>query len=193
MTHTAADDASKGSPPIEKAAHGNAPNIRASTCCDAHCDSVAGRVAKIEHSAAMEHIAATEHSATEASKATERSEGTEPSDATESSDANESSDAHQSGLACETRRAPPDANRSVWSRCGRWLIEDGPAAALVLAVRGYQVILGPFLGGHCRFQPTCSHYFIGAVKKHGPWRGAWRGTLRVLRCHPFHRGGYDPP
>ena len=82
---------------------------------------------------------------------------------------------------------------SRWRRCGRWLIETAPAAALVFAVRGYQVLLGPFLGGHCRFQPTCSHYFIGAVRKYGPWRGAWKGTLRVFRCHPFRPGGYDPP
>ncbi|MFM7070370.1 MAG: membrane protein insertion efficiency factor YidD [Planctomycetota bacterium] len=74
-----------------------------------------------------------------------------------------------------------------------WLWGEVPSAILVFAVRGYQVLLGPFLGGHCRFQPTCSHYFIGAVKKHGPWRGAWRGVLRVLRCHPFRPGGYDPP
>jgi putative membrane protein insertion efficiency factor len=95
--------------------------------------------------------------------------------------------------AVEPAGPAPSANSSLRRRWGRWLIDAGPAAVLVFAVRGYQVILGPFLGGHCRFQPSCSHYFIGAVKKHGPWRGAWRGTLRVLRCHPFHPGGYDPP
>lgn len=82
---------------------------------------------------------------------------------------------------------------SRWSGWRGWLLGEIPSAILVFAVRGYQVLLGPFLGGHCRFQPTCSHYFIGAVKKHGPWLGAWRGTLRVLRCHPFRPGGYDPP
>lgn len=67
------------------------------------------------------------------------------------------------------------------------------SALLIALVRGYQVTLGPFLGGHCRFQPTCSHYFIEAVKKHGPWRGAGKGIWRVCRCHPFCQGGYDPP
>jgi putative membrane protein insertion efficiency factor len=94
-------------------------------------------------------------------------------------------------IADSDSRQPEIDSRSsgLWG----WLLGEVPSAILVFAVRGYQVLLGPFLGGHCRFQPTCSHYFIGAVKKHGPWRGAWRGTLRVLRCHPFRPGGYDPP
>lgn len=75
----------------------------------------------------------------------------------------------------------------------RWLAIDLPASFLIAGVRTYQIFLGPFLGGHCRFMPTCSHYFIQAVRKHGPYRGALRGVLRVLRCHPFHPGGYDPP
>lgn len=64
---------------------------------------------------------------------------------------------------------------------------------LVLAVRIYQAILGPLMGGHCRFQPTCSQYFIGSVRKHGSLRGTWRGIVRIAKCHPFHPGGYDPP
>lgn len=68
-----------------------------------------------------------------------------------------------------------------------------PSWFLITGVRGYQIILGPFLGGHCRFIPSCSNYFIQAVRKHGPWKGAWKGTLRVFRCHPFNPGGYDPP
>ena len=64
---------------------------------------------------------------------------------------------------------------------------------LVALVRLYQVALSPVLGGHCRFEPSCSHYFIQAVEKYGPWRGAAKGIARVCRCHPFHRGGYDPP
>ena len=64
---------------------------------------------------------------------------------------------------------------------------------LIMLVRGYQVVLSPLLGGACRFTPTCSAYFIQAVEKYGPWRGGWKGMRRILRCHPFHPGGDDPP
>ena len=64
---------------------------------------------------------------------------------------------------------------------------------LILGVRCYQIVLGPLMGGQCRFTPSCSHYFIGAVRKHGPIVGAWKGVGRLLRCHPWHPGGYDPP
>lgn len=71
------------------------------------------------------------------------------------------------------------------------------AAALVALVRLYQWSVGPLLGilfgAQCRFEPTCSHYMIGAVRKYGPWRGLWKGLARVARCHPWHAGGYDPP
>jgi uncharacterized protein len=68
-----------------------------------------------------------------------------------------------------------------------------PAEALILAVRVYQYTLSPIVGRQCRFEPTCSHYFIGAVRKHGAIVGALRGVGRICRCHPFHPGGYDPP
>jgi putative membrane protein insertion efficiency factor len=64
---------------------------------------------------------------------------------------------------------------------------------IVLGVRGYQVCLRPVLPAVCRFQPSCSEYMIGAVRKYGPVRGAWRGVRRICRCHPWHPGGYDPP
>jgi putative membrane protein insertion efficiency factor len=60
-------------------------------------------------------------------------------------------------------------------------------------VRFYQVCLRPLLPTVCRFTPSCSEYFILAVKKHGPLRGAWKGAGRLCRCVPWHRGGYDPP
>jgi hypothetical protein len=63
---------------------------------------------------------------------------------------------------------------------------------MILLVRLYQGTLSTFLGGECRFVPTCSEYFIQAVRLKGPWRGALSGTWRFLRCHPFSRGGYDP-
>jgi uncharacterized protein len=68
-----------------------------------------------------------------------------------------------------------------------------PGWALIVLVRLYQLLLSPILGGHCRFEPTCSQYFIEAVRKYGAVRGAWRGALRICRCHPWRPGGYDPP
>ena len=68
-----------------------------------------------------------------------------------------------------------------------------PGGVLIGVVRLYQIFLSPVLGRNCRFTPTCSHYMIGAVKKYGPIKGAWRGILRICRCHPFHPGGNDPP
>ena len=59
-------------------------------------------------------------------------------------------------------------------------------------IRLYQVMLSPFLGGHCRYQPTCSNYGVEAIKTYGPWRGGWMTILRIARCHPFVKGGYDP-
>jgi putative membrane protein insertion efficiency factor len=67
------------------------------------------------------------------------------------------------------------------------------ALVLILLVRLYQVTLSPLLPPVCRFQPSCSEYFILAVRKHGPLRGACKGVWRVCRCNPFCRGGYDPP
>ena len=60
-------------------------------------------------------------------------------------------------------------------------------------VRLYQFLLSPLFGRQCRFYPTCSEYFIQAVEKHGAISGTLRGVWRILRCHPFHRGGFDPP
>ena len=60
-------------------------------------------------------------------------------------------------------------------------------------VRVYQWTLSPLIGQRCRFQPTCSAYFILAVEKYGAIRGTLRGLARIARCHPFHPGGYDPP
>jgi len=59
-------------------------------------------------------------------------------------------------------------------------------------IRGYQVTLSPLLPSACRYQPTCSAYAIEAVERYGVVRGAWMGAWRILRCHPFARGGYDP-
>jgi putative membrane protein insertion efficiency factor len=61
-----------------------------------------------------------------------------------------------------------------------------------MLVRLYQVSLGPFMGGHCRFMPTCSQYAIDALTAHGALRGSWLTVRRISRCHPFGGGGYDP-
>ena len=67
-----------------------------------------------------------------------------------------------------------------------------PAVVLVLFVRLYQVTLGPVMGGHCRFHPTCSHYAIESLQTHGAMRGAWLTLRRLLRCHPLGSSGFDP-
>jgi putative membrane protein insertion efficiency factor len=71
-------------------------------------------------------------------------------------------------------------------------LSDVLAAGLILLVRLYQASLSPLIGRQCRFVPTCSSYFIEAVRKHGPLRGFLMGTWRICRCNPFCRGGYDP-
>jgi putative membrane protein insertion efficiency factor len=63
---------------------------------------------------------------------------------------------------------------------------------LIALVRMYQLTLGHFMGGHCRFAPTCSHYSIEALKTHGALKGGWLTLRRVLRCHPFGGAGFDP-
>ena len=62
----------------------------------------------------------------------------------------------------------------------------------VAIVHGYQLLLGPFAGGACRFQPSCSAYAIEAIERYGLVRGGWRALRRVARCHPFAHSGYDP-
>ena len=68
-----------------------------------------------------------------------------------------------------------------------------PGRTMVGLVRCYQLLISPWLGPSCRFQPTCSEYFIQAVRKYGAVRGAFRGLRRIGRCHPWGGSGYDPP
>ena len=63
---------------------------------------------------------------------------------------------------------------------------------LVFLIRGYQLIISPILPPSCRFTPTCSEYMLQAIQKYGALRGTYLGVRRLLRCHPFHEGGYDP-
>jgi uncharacterized protein len=63
---------------------------------------------------------------------------------------------------------------------------------MIFVVRAYQVVLGPMLPPACRYTPTCSQYALEALERHGPWRGGMLAIRRILRCHPFRMGGYDP-
>jgi putative membrane protein insertion efficiency factor len=63
---------------------------------------------------------------------------------------------------------------------------------LLSLIRAYQVMVSPLLVPACRFQPSCSQYMLEAVDLHGPLRGGIMGLRRLLRCHPFRKGGYDP-
>lgn len=64
---------------------------------------------------------------------------------------------------------------------------------IISLIKGYRLFISPLmLPGKCRFTPTCSEYFIQAVEKYGPFKGSWLGIKRILRCNPFHKGGYDP-
>ncbi|PWF99533.1 membrane protein insertion efficiency factor YidD [Levilactobacillus bambusae] len=63
---------------------------------------------------------------------------------------------------------------------------------LIKLVRGYQRGISPLLPPSCRYYPTCSNYMVTALKKHGAFKGSLMGIARILRCHPFIHGGYDP-
>lgn len=63
---------------------------------------------------------------------------------------------------------------------------------LLTLIRIYQLALSPLIGRFCRFQPTCSNYGMEAIRLHGCMKGLYLTTRRLLRCHPFHPGGYDP-
>jgi putative membrane protein insertion efficiency factor len=63
---------------------------------------------------------------------------------------------------------------------------------MIILIKGYQLFVSPLFPPACRFYPTCSTYFIQALEKHGFWHGSVLGLRRILRCHPFSPGGYDP-
>ena len=63
---------------------------------------------------------------------------------------------------------------------------------LLFLVRSYQAVISPLFPPTCRFMPTCSNYAIEAITRHGALKGGWLAGWRILRCHPFSRGGYDP-
>lgn len=59
-------------------------------------------------------------------------------------------------------------------------------------VRVYQVVISPLTPATCRFEPTCSHYTVDALKKHGLFKGGWLALKRISSCHPWGKSGYDP-
>jgi putative membrane protein insertion efficiency factor len=62
----------------------------------------------------------------------------------------------------------------------------------LLLLRGYKFAISPWLPASCRYVPTCSEYAMEGVERYGALRGSWMALCRILRCHPFVRGGYDP-
>lgn len=63
---------------------------------------------------------------------------------------------------------------------------------LVRLIRFYQRFISPLKPASCRFYPTCSAYAVEALQKYGPLEGSYLALKRILKCHPFHKGGYDP-
>ncbi|RJQ53203.1 MAG: membrane protein insertion efficiency factor YidD [Actinobacteria bacterium] len=63
---------------------------------------------------------------------------------------------------------------------------------LLLMIRTYRAALSPILPPSCRYQPTCSQYALDAIGKYGAGKGSYLAIRRILRCHPFRPGGYDP-
>lgn len=73
------------------------------------------------------------------------------------------------------------------------LLERVLTFSVVKIVRFYQLAISPMFGPCCRFSPTCSQYCLLALQKYGLFVGLLKTVWRILRCHPFSRGGYDPP
>lgn len=63
---------------------------------------------------------------------------------------------------------------------------------LIVLIKGYRKYISPLLGSNCRFHPTCSAYSLQAIEKYGALKGSWLSIKRIVKCHPFHKGGYDP-
>ena len=62
----------------------------------------------------------------------------------------------------------------------------------MLFIKLYQKVISPLTPPSCRFYPTCSHYGLEAIEKHGALKGSWLAISRISKCHPFHKGGFDP-
>ena len=71
-------------------------------------------------------------------------------------------------------------------------LSQGLSWLLILPIKGYQRFISPLTPPVCRFTPTCSHYAVQAIGKHGPFKGTWLAIKRIARCNPGGGGGYDP-
>ncbi|MDO9435774.1 membrane protein insertion efficiency factor YidD [Hydrogenophaga sp.] len=72
------------------------------------------------------------------------------------------------------------------------MLSDWPRLGLLGLVKGYRLLLSPWLGSSCRFEPSCSLYAIGALECHGAVGGSYLTLRRLARCHPWCQGGHDP-
>ena len=89
-------------------------------------------------------------------------------------------------------RPEEDACQGRHLTVGRTRPESLAARAALAAIGFYQKRVSPLMGAHCIYIPTCSEYARQAIAKHGLAKGGWLALRRILRCHPFHNGGYDP-
>ena len=89
---------------------------------------------------------------------------------------------------CEHGTTPPHSRATPGVSRARWWL----TLPFVAAIRAYQAVLSPLMGGHCRFVPTCSEYALEAYRVHGPLRGTWLTLRRLGRCQPFGGAGFDP-
>jgi len=72
------------------------------------------------------------------------------------------------------------------------MIKNAFSMLFIGLVRFYQLAISPHTPSSCRYTPTCSQFAIEAIRKHGPFKGAWLALKRILRCHPWGSHGYDP-
>ncbi|MFT5579185.1 MAG: putative membrane protein insertion efficiency factor [Paraglaciecola psychrophila] len=63
---------------------------------------------------------------------------------------------------------------------------------LIAFIKFYRYFISPLMANHCRFYPSCSSYAIQSIERHGAFKGCYLAARRLLRCHPFNPGGYDP-
>jgi len=72
------------------------------------------------------------------------------------------------------------------------MISEFFSKIIIIIIRLYQILISPLFAPCCRFYPSCSEYAMIALRKHGLLKGTWLAMIRLLKCHPFHPGGYDP-